>query len=88
MTTDLATQRLDALYARITQLESSVEGAGFFLDRGLAQGWSEEDAKVALAILQGALQQGFKAALLCSKGMTDEQLTEWFSQIPEETKAS
>lgn len=88
MSDDLQSQRLDALCARIGQLEGALEGAGFFLERGLARGWSELDAEVSLSILRGALQQDFKAALLCSKGMTDEQLRHWFEQIPEETTAS
>ena len=88
MSMDLQARRLDALCARINQTESALEGAGYFLERGLARGWSEQDAEVALSIIRGALQQDFMAALLCSKGMTDEQLTLWLSHENEEVTAS
>lgn len=87
MSTDLQQRRLNALYARISQMESALEGAGYFLERGLARGWSEEDAEVALSIIRGALQQDFTAALLCSKGTTDEQLAQWLSRDTQEVSA-
>lgn len=88
MTTELQQQRLDALHARVNQTEGALEAAGFFLERGLARGWSEQDAEVALSIIRGALVQDFKQALLCSKGTTDAQLADWFSKIETEAPTS
>ena len=88
MSTDLHQQRLDALHGRVNQTEGALEAAGFFLERGITRGWSEQDAEVALSIIRGALVQDFKQALLCSKGTTDEQLQHWFSKIEAEAPAS
>jgi hypothetical protein len=79
---DYTQDRLAALFKRVASLERTVEVAGAFLERGLADpSLLPIDAPLALATLKAGIQDGFRSAILCSPDMTADQLDHWLSQM-------
>lgn len=85
MVTKYAQERLEALYARVDDLERAIEVAGAFLERaGDDRDLMKIYGRLALTTLLTVIREDFKSALLCDADTTDEQLDDWLQVIAEE----